>query len=113
MAKNGSVDHQETDITEQPPDIGALPETGSMSAKELRAFKAKSEINRRDLITRAAINIFWCCVIFIFAAYVLEIIASFLPWPRTDGDAKNILTLIQYITAGLIGYLFGQSGSRE
>jgi hypothetical protein len=50
--------------------------------------------------------------IFIIVAYSLEIIASFIPMPRTESNTQNLLTLVQYVMAGVMGYLFGQSGSK-
>ena len=99
----------EDEIAETPPPRKLAPETASMSPKELKVLRQKSEIDRKNIVTKSALTLLKVCVGFIIFAYAFEVVVSIFPLSRADSDAKSILNLIQYIAAGLMGYLFGQS----
>ena len=64
-------------------------------------------------ISKFVMNLLKFCVVFIAAAWVLEFVASFLPFARIENSANHYLSILQYIMVGLISFLFGQSSTKE
>ena len=116
IRKNGSVNKQvDSRRADGDPELirkSDVPVT-VLTDDELKNYVAKETIDRRTQVTSTARFLLTTCVIFIFLAYTFEIVSQFLPESQVETDARNILTLIQYVTAGLMGYLFGQSNSQK
>ena len=118
MALSGS--DTRPDVAKAPPNVediefppAARTQAGSVSEAAWKREKEKNALARKDAITRVAIWLLKFCVVSVAIAYGLEILSSFFPIIRHESSAKEVLNIIQYVIAGLIGYLFGQSSTAE
>ena len=91
----------------------AKTDVASLNAQQLRNLKAKSDLQLKGRATEFAITLLKFCVGFVAVACVLEFVCSFLPHEQMENGAKDLLGILQYIMAGLVGFSFGQSSAKD
>jgi len=115
MGKGGSLNQLEV---EKPPNVVAESlEIGRATAEQIKAMKAASDISLKEKITGVAMWLLKFCIYISAGVYVFAVIMPWLSairgWNVPECLPADPPVILHYMIAAIVGYLFGQSGSKD